>query len=249
MLRITTATATDRGGRSRNEDSLALRSFDQKLAFVVADGAGGHGGGDIASKLAVQSFLKLFAKQPASNAQELAALVKEVNRLILRARIPRSASQDMHSTLTVLAMDTVRRVAYWAHVGDTRLYHFRGRSVVAKTCDHSLVQALVAAGLLDPALANDHARRSTLTSSLGMDEEDLLVSAIEADVGLEPGDRFLLCTDGLWEHLSDPTLLGMLEQAASPQDWLDRIRRQILDAVQTATNHDNFSAIAIWLDT
>ncbi len=248
MLRVSAASLTDVGGRSCNEDSIAHRSYGNSLVFALADGAGGHGGGDLASSLAVRSLLDLFERQPAGDANELARLIKEVNRLILTAQRPGSASQDMHSTLTALTIDLERCVAYWAHVGDTRLYHFRNSAIAFKTSDHSLAQALVASGLLDPALANDPSQRNMLTSALGSDEEDLVVSTSGTDVVLQPGDCFLLCTDGLWEHVPDLVMVNTLGQAPEPKDWLSVLRQDVLNAVQARGKHDNFSAVAIRLD-
>lgn len=248
MLRVSAASLTDVGGRSCNEDSIAHRSYGHCLVFALADGAGGHGGGDLASSMAVQSLLELFERQPAGDADELARLIKEVNQLIVLAQRPGSASQDMHSTLAALTIDLERCVANWAHVGDTRLYHFRDSAIVSKTSDHSLAQALVASGLLDPALANDPSQRNMLTSALGSDEEDLVVSTSAVDVLLQPGDCFLLCTDGLWAHVSDQAMVSTLRDAPEPKDWLGVLRQNVLNAVQSRGNHDNFSAVAIRLD-
>ena len=146
MLSLEVALLSDRGGRDYNEDACGHWHSAHQLCCVLADGAGGHGGGDIASRLVVQEMVSRFSSQPTTSGDALAEALRQTNQALLGQRVPGTARQDMHSTAVCLVIDFVAQQAHWAHAGDSRVYWFRDRQVLARTRDHSLVQALVDAG-------------------------------------------------------------------------------------------------------
>ena len=124
MLALEVALICDRGGRKYNEDACGHWHSQQQLCCVLADGAGGHGGGDIASKLAVQELIGRFSHQPAAHAEELDRLLRVTNDVLISHRVPGTPKADMHSTVVCLVLDFMEHRALWAHAGDSRMYWF-----------------------------------------------------------------------------------------------------------------------------
>ena len=247
MLGMEIAILSDQGGRSYNEDACGHWHSDRHLCCVLADGAGGHGGGDVASRLAVQTLLNAFADHPTTDGESLSQLVWQTNDALLGQRGSDKRLRDMHTTVVCLVIDFVDRMAHWSHVGDSRLYWFRDGRLRDRTLDHSLVQSLINAGVLTPEQARAHPRRSELQSALGTRPEDLQVGASGGSVDVQAGDAFLLCSDGLWEFVDDDAMADALGQATSPSEWLDALERTVRDAASSRASHDNFSAVAVWL--
>jgi PPM family protein phosphatase len=239
---------SERGGRRYNEDACGHCRSGTRLCAVLADGAGGHGGGDVASRLAVRELVAQFAQQPTCAGEELALRLRAVNETVIAERRPGTAQQDMHSTVVCLVVDMADGCAHWAHVGDSRLYWFRRGKLVQRTRDHSVVQSLVDAGLLTPERLADHPQRSELRSALGVAPPMLEVTAADAVHAVEPGDAFLLCTDGVWEHVSDAAMQALLLDARDARAWLDALAGAVLQAIREKANHDNFTALAVWAD-
>jgi len=243
------ATLSRRGGRNYNEDACGHWHSDSHLCCVVADGAGGHGGGDKASKLAVQFILGAFAGTPDGTPEAIERMIVATNRSIIQHRADDRALQNMHSTVVALFIDFEARSGTWGHCGDSRLYVFRAGKVAARTRDHSLVQSLVEAGVLTPDQMRTHPRRSELHSALGTEAEDLRVSTLTRPWQLLAGDVFLLCTDGLWEYVEDLQMCESLHQAADPSSWRTALEQLVLRNAEAANKprHDNFSGVAVWI--
>lgn len=246
MLALEVALLSDRGGRKYNEDACGHWHSGRHLCCVLADGAGGHGGGDIASRLAVQELIARFSQQPSERAAELERLLRVTNDVLISERVPGTARQDMHSTVVCLVVDFVQHTAHWAHSGDSRMYWFRQGRVLDRTRDHSLVQGLVDSGVLTLEQIRTHPKRSELRSALGLAPEMLEVSAREAAQQVEAGDVFLLCTDGLWEYLDDEVLENTLAAAPNPGAWIGELATAVRAAAAHKTSHDNFSALTVW---
>jgi serine/threonine protein phosphatase PrpC len=246
MLAIEVALLTDRGGRNYNEDACGHWHSDRHLCCVLADGAGGHGGGDIASKLIVQELISRFAHEPTCDGPALGSLLRQTNTALIEQRMPGTARADMHSTAVCLVIDFVDHQAHWAHAGDSRLYWLRGGRVHARTRDHSLVQALVDAGVISEAQMQGHAQRSELRSALGVPADQLEVSSAEGFDAVQAGDVFVLCTDGLWEYISDEKLERTLAESATPRAWLDALSAGVVAAAAHKASHDNFTALVVW---
>lgn len=246
---IELAVMSRRGGRSTNQDACGHWHSDRRLCCVVADGAGGHGGGDIASKLVVTHIIDQAAAAPLSGPEEVRELLVDANVHLVRNQSESDAAPDMHSTVVALFIDIMERKAIWGHSGDSRLYIFRDGRLVSHTRDHSLVQLMVDAGMLMPEQMRTHPRRSELQSALGSRAEDLLVSTADQPWHLEAEDVFLLCTDGLWEFVDESEMSSTLTRASDPASWLEALENLV---VQHATehgkkSHDNYSGIAVWV--
>ena len=246
---IELAILSRQGGRDHNEDACGHWHSDSHLCCVVADGAGGHGGGDIASRITVQHVIESFVRAPFGTPHEVEAQLRATNDEVIRHRADGEAQRNMYTTAVVLGIDFDRGEALWGHAGDSRIYVFRQRHLVSHSQDHSVVQGLVDAGLLAPDQMRSHPQRSELYSALGTAPEDLCVTISPQPWALAAGDVFLLCTDGLWEYIDDDAMTASLAQSASATTWLAQLEQQVLANARAAgkVRHDNFSAVAVWI--
>lgn len=246
-LQIELAIQSRRGGRNYNEDACGHWHSDTHLCCVVADGAGGHGGGDKASKLAVEHIITTYAANPVGSPEAIRAMIIDADRTIIAHRADDVKQRNMHSTVVAMFVDLERRTAAWGHCGDSRLYAFRRGRMTLRTRDHSVVQSLVDGGMLTEDKMRSHPQRSELLSALGVGEEDLQVSVSAEPWQLAPGDVFLLCTDGVWEFVDDAQMEASLAAAASGQAWLQELERRVLAGAAHKPRHDNFSALTVWV--
>jgi serine/threonine protein phosphatase PrpC len=246
MLALEVALLSDRGGRKYNEDACGHWHSERHLCCVLADGAGGHGGGDIASRLAVQELIGRFSRQPSLHGAALDDLVRQTNDALIDQRVPGTPRADMHSTVVCLVIDFIGHQAHWAHAGDSRMYWFHRGRVRQRTRDHSLVQAMVDSGLIAETDMRAHPKRSELRSALGIAADILEVSSGDAAGPVHPGDVFLLCTDGLWEYVDDEALESTLAASPTPRAWLDAIEVEVRRAASHKSSHDNFTALVVW---
>jgi len=246
-MQIELAIQSRQGGRNYNEDACGHWHSDSHLCCVVADGAGGHGGGDKASKLAVQHIITTFAGSPQGSPEAIRHMIVEADRTIIAHRADEASMRQMHSTVVAMFVDLEHNTAAWGHCGDSRLYAFRNGRIALRTRDHSVVQSLVDGGLLTEDKMRSHPQRSELLSALGVGEEDLQVSVSAQPWKLQSGDVFLLCTDGLWEYVDDSQMEAALAAAASPHAWLQDMEQRVLAGASHKPRHDNFSALTVWV--
>jgi PPM family protein phosphatase len=245
MLDIAIATRSERGQRTRNEDSVRVCREGAQWLAVLADGAGGHQGGAEASQRAVAYVDEaLQADGRAFDAGALTRAVVATHRHVRAGQRSGSGLDHMHSTVVVLWIDGASGGALWTHVGDSRLYVVRRGALRQLTSDDSVVQRMLDAGLLTPEQAQVHPNKSQLVAALGIDDE-LEPHTVAQAVPLEPGDAFLLCSDGWWGALEEDAILRSLADADTPDEWLDAMQRHI--EAQAAPRQDNFSAIAAWV--
>lgn len=231
------------GGRERNEDACGYWNQGGPVCCVLSDGAGGHGGGDVASRIAVETILHAYAENPARSPQDILRLIKLANAEVIREQSRADSQRDMRATLVLLSFDPDSGEAVWGHIGDSRLYLFRGGYLSARTKDHSLVQSMIDAGFVDPAKLRTGPDRSVLIASLG-GEDGFEPDVTETPAILNPGDAFILCSDGFWEHLTDRAMEAALQRVASPEQWLSSLEQIVLSAARPG--QDNYTAVAVW---
>ena len=212
---------SDTGDRLENQDALGHRRVGDWLVCVLADGAGGHRGGEVASRQAVNSLLDAFAQGPTVDPAQLLAMVHRVNQGILQAQECDTQLADMHTTLCAVVLNQRTSEAVCVHVGDSRVYHFQNNGLKFRTKDHSVLQ-----WMLDNQQMQQDTSRNALYTALGEPAVQLQV-AVSQPFFVLAGDWFLLCSDGLWEHFSDnelallgsslrnsPTLLAHMHELA-----------------------------------
>lgn len=236
MIQI--ASYSDIGGRPRNEDTVrSAARGDDRLCLVVADGLGGHGGGELASSAAADAICAAWDGR--ADPAALAHWVREANRKVLSLQTRQCA---MKTTAAVLTLEPGRAV--WAHVGDSRLYRFQDGKLAFQTRDHSVAQIGVMLGEITVDEIRFHEDRSRVLRALGQDDE---LNVETGEHPLPPGRHaFLLCSDGFWEYVLEEEMERTLAAAASPEDWLARMR-DILSGKVPADN-DNNTAAAVWVD-
>jgi serine/threonine protein phosphatase PrpC len=211
------------------------------ILWLVADGLGGHNGGELASRTAVETALESFRADPEVSAGALERHIAAAQEAILTAQRKDPAVAGMSTTLVALISNSHN--AIWAHVGDSRLYRFQARGLVAQTEDHSVPQSLAKAGEISPDDIRHHPDRNRLLRSLG-EQGPARVSIMEGQASLNDADAFLLCTDGFWENVLEIEMLADLVASASPEEWLDRTTSRLRTRVQG--EHDNYCALAIF---
>lgn len=246
MLALEVAILSETGGRHHNEDACGHWHSDRDLCAVLCDGAGGHGGGDVAARTAVSHAIHAFADAPTQDGPALRTLLQRTNRAVIEARVPGTERAHMHTTAVCLVLDFIHHRAHWAHAGDSRLYWFRQGRLLERTRDHSLVQSLVDAGLLGAGEQRHHPKRSELRSALGTEDGLLQVDDSGDSREVLAGDVFLLCSDGVWEHLDDGVFETLLASAATPHAWLAAIEDAVREATAGLASHDNFTALTVW---
>jgi len=231
-MNVRVGAATDIGQvREGNEDSFLIVA----PLYAVADGMGGHRGGEVASSLALDTVQELFERKEGS----LADQVVRANRAVYdRSQSDRSVS-GMGTTLTAALIDgdTVHLV----HVGDSRAYLLRGGELTQLTEDHTLVHRMVMEGEITPEEAETHPHRSILTRALGVDES---VQVDEGDVQVASGDRLLLCTDGLTGMVPEDQIAEIMLEAPDPQQAVDRL----VTVANRAGGIDNITAVVLDFD-
>ncbi|GAA4014969.1 PP2C family serine/threonine-protein phosphatase [Actimicrobium antarcticum] len=205
------------GDRPEQQDRVALMAAPNASGFmlaVLADGMGGSSGGAIAAEQVIRTARELFDKfSPVSGDIEvmLRNLVREAHTIIQLSGL--STEKEPHSTMVALIL-TPTGTAHWAHVGDSRLYRFRGPALAERTRDHSLIERMVAQGRLDAGHAINHRLAHVLVNVLGSPSAQPFVTLGRFD-GLSAGDAFLLCSDGLWHYFSDQELAEAVALAGS----------------------------------
>lgn len=212
------------------------KAGEDSLCVVLADGLGGHGGGEIASGEAVKVILDGWhgSATPAS----LCDLTQEAHRKILALQTPVC---KMKTTVVILSIAKGR--VQWAHAGDSRLYHFVDGKLVFQTRDHSSSQIAVLMGQIKPEEIRFHEDRSHIFRALGQEHT---MSADAAEQVLPPGKHaFLLCTDGFWEYVYEAEMEEQLRLSESVEDWLSRMKH-ILDG-RAEQDNDNNTAAAVWM--
>ncbi len=193
---FTTSTLSEPGGRSVNQDCTGYKILPEFAFWVLADGLWGHQGEELASKIAVEHVLSSFEARPKMTGAALTEHLEAAQSAIV-ARLEKDYRiSGMKTTIVVLVSDG--RSALWAHVGDSRLYHFRKGVIISQTKDHSVPQALANAGDILSEEIRFHEDRDRLLRSLGK-KGDLRPAFNDAPVTLKSKDIFMLCTDGFWE--------------------------------------------------
>lgn len=223
--------------RQQNEDSFVA----QPDVFVVADGMGGHNAGEVASALAIQG-MKEAARSGFATPEAVVTAINGANAAIHKASGGLSEQRGMGTTLTAVvplaatATEPQRMVV--ANVGDSRVYLFRNDELKQVSADHSYVQELLTEGYITAEEARVHPRRNIVTRALGIEGD---VSADSWVLPMLPGDRYVLCSDGLVDEVEDEQIAAVLRQSGDPQHVANEL-------VATANDHggrDNVTVVVV----
>ena len=235
MTVLRSGSATDVGRvRTVNED----RALEGTTLFAVADGMGGHAGGEVASAIAIEALQTGFTRTPTTDG--LVAAVQEANRAVWQAGVQDQALRGMGTTVVaaaLVAMGEGDRLVL-VNVGDSRAYRFHAGSLVQLSLDHSVAEELVARGELSEAEAAVHPHRHILTRALGV------APAVEVDVwDVVPveGDRFLLCSDGLTNEVVPDLITSVLATISDPKAAAEKL----VSLANESGGNDNITAVVL----
>lgn len=236
--RFRSAALTDIGRkRVENQDACALfSSHSGSLVAAVADGMGGHSGGSIASQLTIQAIHEVLSAAEDADDAALADAILEANARVWEMALEDDKLQGMGTTCVGMVIHPDGR-AWVAHVGDSRAYRLRAGQLEALTQDHSLVGELVRAGEITQEEAETDPRRNEILRSVGVGPE---VELEITPVTLHPGDRYLLCSDGLSGPVREAEIASLLGQY-DPEE----AARYLIARANEHGGPDNVTAIAL----
>lgn len=245
---VTIACKTDLGRvRENNEDKFEyyVPEDERTLAtrgqvFIVCDGMGGHAGGQFASELTAKTFIDVYLNHPGEDLQaSMRAAVVAANRYVVQVGTAIPARKGMGTTLSALIL--VQNQAHAVQVGDSRIYKLRAGKLEQMTLDHTWVEEATRAGMITAAEAENHPYKHVLTRAIGGDAN------VEPDIfswEVEEGDTYLLCSDGLLNHVADPEILALME-GISPSEaaW------KLVAAALNGGGSDNTTVMIVRVDS
>lgn len=217
--------------RTNNEDAFAPAAPGTgpgPVVVAVADGMGGHVAGEVASTLALEA-----AMDGSGGAGDR---VRAGNERVVEAVVADPSLAGMGTTLTLISLGAEGEIDL-AHIGDSRAYRLRGRKLEQLTHDHTLVADLVAEGRLDPGAVKAHPQRNLLTRVIGMGKS---IQVDEIVGSVLPGDRLLLCSDGLTSMVSDSQITKLLKTGETEEAiWA------LIEAANNAGGEDNITVVVV----
>ncbi len=229
-MRLQGYVVTDVGNaREANQDS----GFAGERVIIVADGMGGHLGGDVASSLVVSKFKDI---EETVTPQEFVDIAVEANKAVHSASMEDELA-GMGTTLVAMTLHDDATVSV-VNIGDSRAYWLRGNYLAQVTNDHSFVQELIDCNQITPEEALVHPKRNILTRAVGIGPD---VEVDRFPLSVEPGDRFLLCSDGLFNEISETEIARLLVETKDPQE----AAQVLVDAVLETEARDNVTAAVI----
>lgn len=235
------STMTNSGGRSCNEDCFKVSSVSNKQCFVVCDGLGGYQHGDVAAKLAANTFvdelcftnnLTMFLETSFNSAQ----------KKIMDIKSREGQSNAMKTTAVCFVTDGEK--GFVGHIGDSRFYAFKKeKNEYIRTLDHSVPQLLVQSGTIKDSEIRNHPNRNMLLKVMGERWEEPLYE-IHPIFAINDYDAYLLCSDGFWELISEDEMINTFKDSLSPDEWLEKMVA-IVEENGCQKKMDNYTAIAI----
>ncbi len=226
--------ATDTGlVREHNEDYYGFFSTPLGDVFVVCDGMGGHNGGEVASRLAVETISSFFkTTMPSSPEKLLRTSIEKANNSIWTMASEQVELSGMGTTIVMLFFPRSNTgTAFVAHVGDSRIYRIRNKAITRMTQDHSKVMMLVKLGIITLEEAAYHPQKNIITRALGIASDvDVEINQID----LNKGDRYILCSDGITDLITDHEILSISEKAET-----QKLAEQLIEKANSRGGHDN----------
>jgi serine/threonine protein phosphatase PrpC len=243
-LRIEYADVSLLGDREDNQDRVTVSAAEQAALLVVIDGMGGHSDGSRAADTALKSLLESFRQTSLPMFDPLGFLHMALSRAHDEvAKLGNGQTIDTRPRATTAICLVQEGAAFWAHIGDSRVYHLRHGKIVQRTRDHSHVELLLREGKITEEELPTHPMRNFVECCLGGDPAipEMTVSGRNR---LLPGDVLLLCTDGIWANLRDTDIAGFFrEDNQELRAWLEALGRRAVQA--SAPFSDNSTAAVL----
>lgn len=234
------ASVTDCGSRNINEDSLKVRTTEKTSCFVLCDGLGGHGMGDVASGLVTTRIVESFEENVPIDSY-IDDIFPKAQEELLQEQSAQNAKSKMKTT--VVCMVTDEKKAYVGYVGDSRFYAFSRGKVKVQSKDHSVPYMLYLSRAIKEEEIRNHPDRNMLLRVMGTPWQAPMYEMLKP-FPLKKYDAFLLCSDGFWELITEKQMGELLLKSATPQEWLEAMT-DVVKENGKGKEMDNFSAIAI----
>ena len=239
-MRFSVYQVSRKGGREKNEDRMGYCYTRDAGLFALADGMGGHPEGEVASQLALQTLASSFQREAKPRLVEPLRFLNEAviagHHQLLRYATERGLMDTPRTTVVACLLQG--NAAYWAHCGDSRLYLVRGNKMVARTRDHSYTELQETLAQVVPM--NDRYNRNVLFTCLGSPGKPVVDTA--GPVLMQPGDRVLLCSDGLWGSVSDADIAEVLARYPLADSVPELVERALRVA---GSKSDNVTALGV----
>lgn len=243
-MRIEYAELSLLGDREDNQDRVTVSAAEQAALLVVIDGMGGHSDGSRAADTALKSLLESFRQTSLPLFDPLGFLHMALSRAHDDvAKLGKGQTIDTRPRATTAVCLIQEGAAFWAHIGDSRIYHMRHGKILQRTRDHSHVELLLREGKITEEELPTHPMRNFVECCLGGDPAipEMTVSGRHA---LQPGDVLLLCTDGIWANLRDSDIAGFFrDDNQELRAWLEALGRRAVQA--SAPFSDNSTAAVL----
>jgi serine/threonine protein phosphatase PrpC len=234
---------TNQGTRDYNEDTAACVEVDGDFCFIVADGLGGHGKGEVASGKTVEVFEREAKKRYENNESLLKAAFQSAQDEILAMQEAQNDKLSMKTTAVSLSI--IDGKCQWGHVGDSRLYAFKKNKLAERTLDHSVPQMLVLSGDIKEKHISKHPDRNRLLRVIGI-EWDSPRYDLSDEFPVSEYQAFLLCTDGFWEFIETKKICKFLKKSKNAEEWLKLMASEV-EKNGKGKDMDNYTAIAVTL--
>jgi PPM family protein phosphatase len=243
-LRIQHADLSLLGDREDNQDRVAIAVADKATLLIVIDGMGGHSDGSLAADTARKSLLESFGHSSLPMFDPLGFLHLSLSKAHDEvARLGSTQSVDARPRATIAVCLIQESAAYWAHIGDSRVYHIRRGEVVERTRDHSHVEILLREGKIREEEVATHPMRNFVECCLGGDPA-IPEMSINGRRVLQAGDVLLLCTDGVWANMRDSDIAAFFrDDSQDLRAWLEALGRRAVQA--SAPFSDNSTAAVL----
>ncbi len=228
-MRILSQTFTDPGGRCPNEDAAGFYANGEFRAWIAADGLGGHADGEVASTCAARTLEEIMSGCSAVNGDFVRDVMRELNAAVSLLGGPLT---------TAVCAFTDGKTLWYANNGDSRLYFLRKKKITRRTNDHSVAYLAYRSNLITYSDIPTHPGQSRLIHALGTDLD--FAGEFYDPIPLEPGDAFLLCTDGFWELIEDCEIERSLRISDEPEAWLNLMLSFVRQRLKE--HSDNYSA-------
>lgn len=243
-MQVECAELSLQGTRDSNQDRVSAAVTPNAALLIACDGMGGHADGEAAAAIAQRTFTERFLQTPLPLFDPLGFLpltIGAAHQGVVAHGAPVALEQRPRSTCAVCIVQ--QSSAYWAHVGDSRIYHLRAGRVQERTRDHSHVELLVREGVISAGQVQNHPMRNFVESCLG-GESLLPEMAISTRHALLPGDVLLVCTDGFWANLDETMIASAFVTLGLPlRETLEALAAQALLNAGSASDNTSVAAL------